>query len=46
LNLRCATPAALVETLALKMMVAVSTNAEEFTCLNFAHRRIMNLYGV
>jgi hypothetical protein len=37
MNVCCAaTPAALVETVALKVMVAVSAEAEEFACLDLA----------
>jgi len=44
--LGCAAPAALVETIILQMMVAMSADAEELARLHLAHRRIVNLNRV
>ncbi len=41
-----AAPAALAETVALKMMVAVSAEAEELSRLDLAHCRIVDLHSV
>ena len=46
LNLRCAAPATLAETVALKMMITVPADAEELASLHLAHRRVVNLYGI
>ena len=45
-NLGRATPAALFETLALKAMITVCADAEEFTCLDLAHCRVVNYHGI
>ncbi len=42
----CAAPAALDEAIPLKMMVAVSADAEILGSLDLAHRRIVNLHSV
>ena len=42
----CAAPATFAETVTLKMMIAVSTDAEELARLDLTHRRIVNLHGI